>query len=402
MPADRGDPVLEVLLQPFDNGALAWPSQGEVLFLRAREGEPLRRIADAEPAREQMLRGRIVCMQTFAPEAVRLHRAGWRVSGPERLGEFAAGHTDKADETGDTRARARYSLVLVLPPRQREEARALLACAVAQCAPGGTIVACMANEEGAKSGESDVRALAGLDGTLSKQHCRVYWTTLAPERIDADLLAAWSVLDAPRRIPDDRFPGGTFLSRPGVFAWDRIDAASALLAAHLPDDLHGRAADLGAGYGYLSAELLRRCKGIVALDLYEAEARALSLARRNLSPFASGRVLGFHWHDIASGLPQAYDVIVSNPPFHAQGRADRPDIGRAFIAAAADALNPGGRLWLVANRHLPYEQTLQTRFARVRTVAQQAGFKVIESVKATKSATKSATKPAKDTDGRRA
>ena len=91
--------------------------------------------------------------------------------------------------------------------------------------------------------------------------------------------------------------------------------------------------------------------------------------------------VAFHWHDVTAGLPARCDVIVTNPPFHAQGRADRPDIGRAFIAAAADALQAGGRLWLVANRHLPYEDALGARFASVRTVAQAQGFKVIEAIK---------------------
>ena len=77
-----------------------------------------------------------------------------------------------------------------------------------------------------------------------------------------------------------------------------------------------------------------------------------------------------------------YDVIISNPPFHAQGAADRPDIGRAFIAAAAEALRPGGRLWMVANRHLPYESVLDARFGTVRIVTQTYGFKIIEAVKA--------------------
>ena len=56
---------------------------------------------------------------------------------------------------------------------------------------------------------------------------------------------------------------------------------------------------------------------------------------------------------------------------------------------AAQALNPGGRLWLVANRHLPYEVVLDERFGEVRTVAQQGGFKVVEAIKA-----KAAGKPA--------
>jgi 16S rRNA (guanine1207-N2)-methyltransferase len=90
----------------------------------------------------------------------------------------------------------------------------------------------------------------------------------------------------------------------------------------------------------------------------------------------------FHWHDVTSGLLGQYDVIVCNPPFHVQGRLDRPDIGRRFIAAAAQSLKPKGRLWLVANRHLPYEDALTGNFQRVRVVAQAHGFKIIEAQRA--------------------
>ena len=128
--------------------------------------------------------------------------------------------------------------------------------------------------------------------------------------------------------------GGRFLSRPGVFAWDRIDPASALLAEHLPADLAGRAADLGAGYGYLSRELLERCPKITALDLYEAEQRALALAELNLAPPPRALPLRFLWRDVTAGIEPGYDVIISNPPFHTPSRADRPDIGQRFIAVA--------------------------------------------------------------------
>jgi 16S rRNA (guanine1207-N2)-methyltransferase len=120
------------------------------------------------------------------------------------------------------------------------------------------------------------------------------------------------------------------------------------------------------------------------VDLYEAQARALAPARTNLAEAVarSGRdvAVGVLWHDVTRGLPHRYDVVVSNPPFH-QGRADLPELGRAFITAAADALRAGGRFWMVANRHLPYEATLAARFAQVRTVIEQDGFKVIEAVR---------------------
>ena len=45
------------------------------------------------------------------------------------------------------------------------------------------------------------------------------------------------------------------------------------------------------------------------------------------------------------------------------------------------SLRPGGRLWLVANRQLPYEAALGGRFDTVRTLAQEQGYKVVCAVK---------------------
>ncbi|GAB3097368.1 class I SAM-dependent methyltransferase [Lysobacter terrae] len=346
MSADDSDLALETLLLPLLDGPLSWPQEGGALFLRARDGWPL----------HQRVWPGLVCEQTFKPDADALLRSGLTVSDE---------HTD-----------ARYPMVLVLPPRQRDEARALFARAVASVTPGGRVLACLRNDEGAKSGEADLARLAGSLSQLSKHKCRAFWTGPLHGAADPALLAEWRQLDAPRPIAD-----GRFVSRPGVFAWDRVDTASALLAAHLSRNLRGTAADLGAGYGYLSSELLARNPGIVSLDLFEAERRALDLARTNLAGEAGRVALDYHWHDVTTGLPKSFDVIVSNPPFHAQGRADRPDIGRRFIAVAAAALRPQGRLWLVANRHLPYEAELARHFGNVRVVAQEQGFKVFEAAK---------------------
>jgi len=298
----------------------------------------------------------LVCEQSFKPFADALSSAGFAL----------------AEENRES-----FPLVLLLPPRQREESRALLARALLRATVNGTVVASMPNNEGARSGEADLQRLAGSVHSLSKNKCRVFWTTATPGAMDAVLIEQWAALDAPRLIAE-----GRFLSRPGLFAWDRIDAASALLARCLPTQLSGHGADLGAGFGALSAEVLRRCPGVTALDLYEAEARALDLARTNLQRETLRPTLNFFWHDVTTGLgqPPRYHFIVSNPPFH-QGRADQPEIGRAFIQAAAAALLPGGQLWLVANRHLPYEEVLKKNFRKVRTVTEEHSFKVIEAIK---------------------
>lgn len=349
MRADLRDDPLQTLFLPLLDGHLPWPAAG-ALFMRARAGAPLQ--ARPWPG--------LVCQQTFQPDAVALERANLRVLSRDL----------------DTTT-ASFPLVMVLPPRQRDESRALLARAIRATQPGGRVLACASNNEGARSAEADLQQLAGPLTTLTKNKCRAFWTAPLDGQQEAELAGEWLLLDAPRPIAD-----GRFISRPGVFAWDRIDVASQLLAEHLPSDLAGRAADLGAGFGYLGVELLERCAGIAALDVFEAERRALDLARRNLATFEARAKIQYCWHDVTAGLPDRYDAIVCNPPFHTHARADRPDVGRRFIAAAAEALVPGGRLWLVANRHLAYEAALGAGFERVRIVTQQHGYKIVEAVKA--------------------
>lgn len=344
------DPALDTLFLAI----AAAPVAQRALFLRAREGGAF--------ARWRASHGRVQCEQEFRPHADALAQAG--VDVVPSIDRHAFDH-DALDQH-------RLDQIWLLPPRQRLDARGELA-RVATLAPhGARIVAAVANDEGARSAEADFRQLFGRAGGLSKHHCRAFWTDVDGEAVDRELAATWTAQAAPRRIAD-----GRYLSRPGVFAWDRIDAASALLAEHLPAGLAGHGADLGCGYGYLASEVARRCPGVVALDLYEAQARALDLARVNLAAPDARVAYEFFWHDVARGLPRRYDFVVTNPPFHATGRADLPELGRAFVRAAAAALRPGGRLLLVANRHLPYERTLADGFAQQRVLADAQGYKVI-------------------------
>lgn len=333
-------------------GAFAEPDGARVLFLHAHVAT-LRQVADA---------GHWTCVQGLRPLADELEAWGHAVQ-PELPATLAMD----------------FDVVLGLPPRQRDLARACLARAVAAVRPGGQVRMAMTNLEGARSGERDLRALMGTLESESRNKCRVFGGTLDPAAVDRSLLDAWLALDAPRPILQDRY-----ISRPGLFAWNRVDAASMLLAAHLPSDLAGQVADLGAGYGFLACEALRRNPGIRAMHLYEADARALAPARENLRRVQATLdhevAVAVHWHDVTRGLPRRHDAIVCNPPFH-EGRADRPQLGQAFIEAAAGALERGGQLWLVANRHLPYEATLARHFRVVHAMAERDGFKVIHAVR---------------------
>lgn len=341
------DPALDTLLLPLETGEVDLPDGARVLFLRARAGRTLSVLGAFD----------LLCEQSFAPDRDALEKAGLKVDA-------------ETDADG-------FDAVFVLPGRQRQEARAQLARAAAKARPGGIVVACAPNTEGAKTLEKDLQDLLGGAGKVTKNKCRVVWETVQPGKLDPDLLAGWLALDTPRAVLD-----GSWVSRPGIFAWDRIDPASQLLADHLPETLKGRGADLGAGFGYLSRTVFEKAPKVTSIDLYEAEKRALDLAEQNLSAFRGKRTMTGIWSDVTKGIEGPYDFIISNPPFHQAGKADRADVGQGFIRAAAGGLRPGGEFYLVANRHLPYEQTLGAVFADVTQLADEGGYKVIRAIKA--------------------
>jgi 16S rRNA (guanine1207-N2)-methyltransferase len=317
------------LVYAFETGALA-PQRA--FFLRA-EPSPFRD-SDAE--------------QSFRPEYLRLKRAGWSVV--PRL------------ESGG------YQLGQILLTKHKEESFANIARGWALLGEGGTLVCAGANDDGAANLERQVGKIFGLTGSLSKFHCRVFWLT-RDERPPPEY---WTELGGLRPVGD-----GSWVSQPGIFSWDRIDNGSALLASHLPDDLSGRVADFGCGWGYLGREILGRASGIAAIDLIDAEHRAVEAARENVS---DPRV-SFHWLDLATeAAPAIYDVVVCNPPFHT-GRAADPKLGQEVIAAAARALRPGGRFFVVANRGLPYDAVLAANFSTVTRLADNNKFRVSVAVK---------------------
>lgn len=165
-------------------------------------------------------------------------------------------------------------------------------------------------------------------------------------------------------------------SQPGLFSWDRFDVGSAVLIEVLPA-LAGKVGDFGCGYGLLSLAALRSA-AVTAVHGFDLDRRAIEAARRNIrDPRFTAK-----WVDLAANGPGVsnLDVVLMNPPFHQAGMENQA-LGQTLIARAADALRPGGVLWLTANRHLPYEAVLKARFRTVRLVTEDSGFKVYQAIR---------------------
>lgn len=300
---------------------------------------PEGRIAVFAPSREADLsaleQDRVTVITRYYPDAVYWQGRGFTVA-QEPEGSFGT--------------------AIVFVPRAKDAARAMLSLAAAHAT---LLVVDGQKTDGIDSILKSVKDAATPDAVHSKAHGKIFWLA-APD------LSEWQGQDL-------NIDG--FVTRPGVFSADGPDKGSQALVAALPD-LAGHVVDLGAGWGFLSRHILASDK-VTALDLVEADLTALDCARENVTdPRAQ-----FHWADATGWKPKALvDVVVSNPPFHT-GRQGNPDLGRAFIAQAARILKPGGTLWMVANRHLPYEDALAQLFREIETPGGTPGFKVIRASK---------------------
>ena len=247
-----------------------------------------------------------------------------------------------------------YAAAIVCLPRARDAGRARIAAAAAHS--DGMVIVDGQKTDGVDAMLRACRARADIDAPVVKAHGKLFAFAAAGSD-----MAGWAA--APIGLAEG------FVTWPGVFSADGIDPGSALLAEALPDRLPARVADFGAGWGYLAARALTR-PGIARIDLVEGDHDALDCARRNV-PDSRAR---FHWADaLTFAADTPYDAILANPPFHT-GRAPDPALGQAFIAAAARNLAPGGVLWMVANRHLPYRAALDAAFRDVQTLLAHGGY----------------------------
>lgn len=284
-------------------------------------------------------------------------------AGARRFSPFAPG----SDRLEDAAPGSFASMTLLAPPGTVER-RYTLALALRALSPDGRLTAAAPKDKGGSRLRKELEAFGCAVNEDSRRHHRI-----CTVRRPADIAG----LDQALAEGAPRFVEALGLwSQPGVFSWDRVDPGSALLVRHLPP-LAGAGADLGAGIGYLSRAVLASPK-VERLTLVELDRRAVEAARRNIDD-PRAEIL---WADVrASGLaPGSLDFVVMNPPFHDGGHEDR-NLGQTFIRQAASLLRKGGVLWLVANRHLPYEAVLGELFRTATPRQDTGGYKVFEAVK---------------------
>lgn len=298
----------------------------------------------------------ITLQQHFKPHADILSKAGLKVS---------------YDFPDGVRS---YDAVFILIPKNIIEAQYMIAKGSECLREGGVLVCAADNKAGGARLKKMMQGLGFQDiEQESRNKARAVWAV----KQSPDEAALSQAIKAGEAQPVLK---STFISQPGVFGWDKIDTGSKILTEYLPKDIAGIGADFGCGYGYLSSHLLSEYKNISQLLCIDADHKALTVAKENLNEFDCDK--RFLWSDLTTFQSDISDLdfIVMNPPFH-EGKKTDSDIGVSFISCAYASLKKQGRLFMVANQKLPYEDILRQKFTQSEKLYEGLGFKVYTAIK---------------------
>ena len=259
--------------------------------------------------------------------------------------------------------------VVYLPKGKRALAMTL-AMLAAKLPASISVLVVGALRDGIKSaGEPMSRYLDHVTKLDSARHCAVYrGHTRASGHCEFDL-SSWEQVydytDGARTLRLAQYPG--------VFSDGHLDDGTAHLLRHMELNDPGRLLDMGCGCGIIGATAAVKWSDC-RVDLVDSAAAALWATNRTLAINRLERARCFA-SDLFSEVSEKYDVIVTNPPFHEANRTDS-ETSLALIRGAAQHLHSGGSLQLVANRFLPYRDTLAGVFTEVKILFEDGRYRV--------------------------
>ncbi len=160
-----------------------------------------------------------------------------------------------------------------------------------------------------------------------------------------------------------------------VFAESKLDEGT----RHLLDVIEVRATDqaldLGCGAGFIGLHIARLASS-GQVTMVDASLAAVAAAQQSVQQQGLTNVRVLPSNGAQAVFEQRFSLVATNPPFH-QGGIQTLQIAERFIREAAQVLAPGGRFYLVANRFLKYEPTLNACFKHVQEVGGDTRYKVL-------------------------
>jgi 16S rRNA (guanine1207-N2)-methyltransferase len=167
-------------------------------------------------------------------------------------------------------------------------------------------------------------------------------------------------------------------SLPGVFSFDHLDAGTKTLLSVLNIPPAAKVLDVGCGYGILGMYAAASGAGLV--HFIDNNLHALAACRETITLNGITNAEVFAGDLLEPIGTHKYDLILTNPPFHA-GHAVDYRIAQAMIEQSYHALNPGSQMIIVANRFIRYDRLIKEIFGNVSTLVESGKFHVLSGLK---------------------
>lgn len=261
-----------------------------------------------------------------------------------------------------------FDAAVLFLPKSRELSDYLLRALAAQLA-GRQLFLVGERRAGIERAAKQLAAFGKPRKLDSARHCQLWQVRVeqAPAAPDLEALAQRYTL----QLADGPL---TVVSLPGVFSHGRLDLGSALLLLHLDRLPPGHLLDFGCGAGVLGAVLKRRYPES-RVSLLDVDAFAVASSRLTLA--ANGLQAEVISGDGIDAAPSGLSAILSNPPFH-QGVHTHYQATENLLRQAAQHLQRGGQLRLVANSFLKYPPLIEQHLGPCRTLAETNGFRIYQ------------------------
>jgi 16S rRNA (guanine1207-N2)-methyltransferase len=246
----------------------------------------------------------------------------------------------------------------------------------------GTFYLAGANRSGIKSAAKYVERVFGHVNVLGfRGGCRILSATkpTMPDTAGGYPEDYYALRRAQTKVGDKTL---VYATRPGLFSWKALDQGTRLLLETLcarPLRENDRVWDVGCGSGLLTLLAAQQANRgqVVATDV-DWRAIQATLETAALNELANVEVV---LSDCAEALRgQSFSAVVTNPPFH-QARTTTYAIAEQIVQEAARLLDPGGRLYLVANSFLRYKPMIESAFGQAQLLAETGGFKIWHAIR---------------------
>ncbi|MDW6091924.1 16S rRNA (guanine(1207)-N(2))-methyltransferase RsmC [Vibrio rhizosphaerae] len=259
-------------------------------------------------------------------------------------------------------------MLLLYWPKAKQEAEYLLAMLMTKLGPGTEIVVVGENRSGIKSVEKLFEPYGIIRKYDAARRCSFYWGECSQTPAQFNMQDWFKTYTVNYRQKDI-----IIKSLPGVFSHGELDIGSQLLLDNL-SDIRGDVLDFGCGAGVIGTVIAAQYPA-VTLSMCDVSALAIESSKATLAANGlSGHVFP---SDIYSDVPERYDHLISNPPFHS-GLGTSYHASETFLNQSPHYLKPRGKLSIVANSFLKYPPLIEQALGHCDTLAKTNKFAIYQ------------------------